>query len=179
MVIILSLILSIAIALSMDAFSIALSLSIYKNNIIDYYKYSILVGIMHFIMPLLGSLTGMMIFNKIIVNSNKLMGVILLILAIDLLYNVIKKEELIKEISFKTILFLAFSVSIDSYFTGIGLYKITSNLYSSFLIFSGISFMFSISGCYIGLLGKKYLGKISNILALIILILLSVKFLLF
>ena len=52
----------IGIALSMDTFSLSLSL----GTLIDYksiFKLSFIVGIMHFIMPFLGSLIG----NKIIV----------------------------------------------------------------------------------------------------------------
>ena len=175
--ILVSLIISIAIALSMDAFSVALSFGIYEKKYKNYLKLSLLVGVLHFIMPLLGSLTNYVALKRFVINGNKLMGVIIFILSIDMLYNYLKKEDFI--FSSNKLFLLSLSVSIDSYFTGIGIYGITKNPFVSFMIFSFTSFCFTLLGCYIGLLGKKYFGKISNLLALIILFLLSVKFLLF
>ena len=175
--IILSLIISIAMALSMDAFSVALSFGIYEKKHFNYMKLSLLVGLLHFIMPLLGSLTNYIALKNIVISGNKLMGLILFILSIDMVYNLIKKEDFI--FSSNKLFLLSLSVSIDSYFTGIGIYGITNNPILSFIIFSLISFCFTLLGCYIGLLGKKYFRRISNLLALLILFLLSVKFLLF
>ena len=108
----------IAIVLSLDAFSVALSLGLTKSSTKSNTLFATLVGIFHFIMPSLGSLTSFAIFKKIVINGNKLLGFVLIILTIQMLLDLRKNRE------FKirpSIILLAFSVSVDSFFAGMGL----------------------------------------------------------
>ena len=59
---------SIGLALSMDAFSLSLSIGINKISNIDKIKISVIIGLMHFIMPLFGVIIG----TNIIYNLNTL-----------------------------------------------------------------------------------------------------------
>lgn len=174
-----ALIISIAIALSLDAFSLSLSLGTFERNIKKYLKFAILVGICHFIMPFLGAFTNQLLLNNFVINGNKLMGIILLILACQMIIEFFKHNEDNFNLHFKELVLLALSVSLDSYFTGIGLKSITQYLILSFTIFSIVSFIFTFVGCLMGKFGKKYLGRYANGFAILLLCLLGVKYLLF
>ncbi len=165
-----------AIALSLDAFSVSLITGLIENNIKKYIVFSTIVGVFHFIMPSLGALTNHIFLENIIINANRLLGFILLIIAISMIIDNSKKENTISKAGIIT---LAFSVSIDSYFAGIGLKFLENFNIFIFIIFSIFSFTFSLLGCMLGRLGQKSFGKISNYLAIAILLMLSVKYILF
>jgi putative Mn2+ efflux pump MntP len=164
----------IAIVLSLDAFSVALSLGLTKSSTKSNTLFAILVGIFHFIMPSLGSLTSFAIFKKIVINGNKLLGFVLIILTIQMLLDLRKNREFTIRPS---IILLAFSVSVDSFFTGMGLGTQKDIKIANYLVFSLFSFIFSILGCKLGVAGAKKYDKIANWAAIIILFMLSVKYL--
>ena len=168
-------ILYIAVALSLDAFSVALSIGLTNKDNKKHLLFSSLVGILHFFMPLLGTITNKVFLNRIVVSGNKLLGFILLILAIQMLLEIKDNKEVIIKMSYSL---LALTVSIDSYFTGIGLMSFEGFKIMSFLIFSITSFSFSIVGCKLGVIGKTKYSKLSQYLAIIILLALSVKYIL-
>lgn len=174
-----ALIVSIAIALSLDAFSVSLSIGTFEKNYKTYFKFAVIVGLFHFFMPLLGSFTNHLLLRNLIINGNKLMGIILLVLSIQMIFDLFKKTEESFSLDFKKNILFALSVSLDSYFTGIGLKSITNNLILSFFIFSIVSPIFTFIGCILGKIGKKFLGKYANYLAIILLVILGVKYLFF
>ncbi|MBQ9019565.1 MAG: manganese efflux pump [Bacilli bacterium] len=165
----------VGIGLSMDAFSLSLSIgttSPSKKNII---KTSIIVGIFHFIMPLLGYFIGN-IFKYKIIGINILTFLIFIILAFEMYKN--KDEENKSILNNLTILLIALSVSIDSLTVGIAF-----GLNSEFIIISSIIFSLTSSFfTYIGFnLGKdleyKYKNK-ATYLGIILLIIVALKYLL-
>lgn len=145
----------IGLALSMDAFSIALSIGV--SNIQTYKKLiiPIVVSIMHFLMPLLGLTLGNQILNIFNINPKFIVSIILLYLAI-IMYTDRKNEKMPKITSIISILLLSFSVSIDSFSVGIGLSGLTDKYLLSFFIFALCSGCFT----YIGLIIGKYSVKI-------------------
>ena len=171
-------ILLIAISLSMDAFSLSLlygTEGVKKNQKIIL---SIMVGIYHFIMPLIGLSIGLFITNKIIFNTNILVGIILSLIAIEMVISSFKQKEEKFLISIPGFLLFGLSVSIDSLTTGIGLPAITSQFFLTALIFSVTSFLFTFLGLNLGnYLNKKY-GRISTILGGIILLILGIIYIL-
>ena len=75
----------IAVSLSMDAFSLAL---IYGTQGIakkDKLLLSLIVGVYHFIMPLIGVIIGNLITSKILINTNILVGIILSLIAVEMI----------------------------------------------------------------------------------------------
>ena len=111
----------IAIGLSMDSFSLSLSYGMFnitKNTIL---KISTTVGLFHFIMPLLGNRLGIYLLKILPINSDKLIGIIFIILIIELLLSIIKKEEIKPLKSIIEVILFSFAVSIDSFTTGIGI----------------------------------------------------------
>ena len=166
------LVIIIAISLSMDAFSLALAYGTLSLNKKDIYKLSLVVGIYHFIMPLLGLFLGNIIL-KYVSNPNIIVFLILFIIGIEMVYETFKEEDIKNIVSFKQILLFGLAVSIDSFSVGIGLNVISKNYLYCASIFSIFSLFFT----YIGLiLGKKInnmIGKTSTIIGGLVLIIIS------
>ena len=163
----------IGLSLSMDAFSLALvygmSNSSKKKNII----LSIMVGLFHFIMPLIGLTLGIFIENISSVNLSIISSIILIYIGIDLIISNLKKESYI--LLDKTNMFMfAISVSLDSLTIGIGLKGITLNYILAPLVFSLCSTIFTYLGLILGnVIGKK-VGIYSKIIGGSILIIIAI-----
>ena len=83
----------IAISLSMDAFSLAL---IYGTQGIvnkDKILLSTIVGIYHFLMPIIGIIFGKIIINTFAINTNIVVGIILLVIAIEMIIESLKTNK--------------------------------------------------------------------------------------
>ena len=105
----------IAVSLSMDAFSLAL---IYGTQAISKkgkILLSIIVGLYHFIMPLIGLSIGLFVTDKIIINTNILVGIILSLIAIEMIISSFKEKEEEFLLSIPGYLLFGLSVSIDNY----------------------------------------------------------------
>lgn len=167
----------IGVSLSMDTFSLSLSLgSIVKQN---YFLklFPIVVAIFHFIMPLLGNFVGINIIKYFNVASNILLGLILIILGINLCINYFKKEEVNLDVNIISLILLAFSVSIDSFTVGLGISDVTSNNLIASFIFSICSFSFTFAGLIIGKYSHKLIGKYASIIGIVLLITLGIFYL--
>lgn len=166
----------IAVSLSMDAFSLALiygTINISKNDI---KKLSIIVGIYHFIMPLIGYFIGNIIIDKLFLNANLVVFIVLFIIGLQMILETFKEEKAIKVLNLKELLLFGLAVSLDSLSVGVGLKQIYPNILISISIFSIVSFSFT----YIGLLfGKKInniIGKISTLIGGIILMIIGLLY---
>ncbi len=164
-------VLLIGISLSMDAFSLALvygmiGLSQSKKTIL-----SLIVGIYHFFMPLIGLMLGAII-NQVI-NLDIVASLILIYIGIDLIISNLKKE---KTISLTKLGFFIFglSVSIDSLTVGIGLKAITNNYIITSLMFSLCSMVFTYIGLILGNIIGTRVGVYSKIVGGIILIAIAI-----
>lgn len=154
----------IAISLSMDAFSLALIYG--TQGITKKHKIllAIIVGIYHFLMPLIGLTIGTYAERKIIINSNLLVGIILSLISIEMIISSTKETKEKFLLTIPGYLIFGLSVSIDSLTTGIGLPAITNNYIQTALIFSITSLIFTYIGLNLGnILNQKY-GKISTII---------------
>lgn len=168
-------ILLVGIALSMDTFSLSLGIGTYNLVIKKCLQLSLIVGIMHFIMPFLGDLLGTKIMNFFTINSNLFLGCILLFIAFNLLIDMIKKEEIIHlDLSFIGMFLFAFGVSIDAFSTGLALGALTENRLIALLIFSLVSFTFTLIGLSIGKFASKKLGSKATIIGFVLLIILGI-----
>lgn len=163
----------IGLALSMDAFSIALSIGTTNLSKFKRYLIPIIVGIMHFIMPLIGHLLGAQLFNIININSKLVVSLILLYLAIIMFLDRNNKTNN-KISSIISIFLFAFSVSIDSFSVGIGISGLTNHYFLSFLVFSICSGTITAIGLIIGKYSVRYLKEKSIYLGIIILLILSI-----
>ena len=170
------LVIIIAISLSMDAFSLALAYGTLNLNKKDIYKLSLVVGIYHFFMPLIGLFLGNIIL-KYVSNPNFIVFVILFVIGIEMIYETFKEEDIKNIVSLRQILLFGLAVSIDSFSVGIGLNIINNNYLYCASIFS----IFSLSFTYLGLmLGKKInniIGKTSTIIGGLVLIVIAFMYL--
>ena len=164
----------IGVSLSMDTFSISLSLGTFDISKRKTFFLSILVGIMHFFMPLFGTILGTKITTFLNINVNFLLGIILIIIGIEMGVDLIKNEEKNFELSLFNMLLVSLSVSLDSFSTGLGLHAITDNFILSGFIFSMCAASFTFMGLLIGKYSNKTLGVLSNIIGIIILFVLGI-----
>ena len=145
----------IGISLSMDAFSLALiygmtGMSDKKNALL-----TLIVGIYHFIMPLIGLMLGILIDNISFINLHIIASIILMYIGIDLIISNFKEEDTIS-ISKLGLLMFGLSVSIDSLTVGIGLKAITCHYILAPVIFSICSSLFTYLGLLLGnIIGNK------------------------
>ena len=163
----------IAIALSMDTFSVALSLGTANIKIKKAIILSITVGIFHFIMPLIGMKIGKNILVLLPFDHEYFLGIIFLVLSMKMIYDLfIEKKESIN-LNILGIIVFSLTVSFDAFTTGLGLIAITNNILLSISIFMIISYLFTIFGILIGKYVNKKIGKLSSILGIIILIIMG------
>lgn len=170
-------VLILAIGLSMDAFSLSL---IYGTLDLDKRLEkitSIIVGIFHFFMPIIGYKLGKIILNLIKINPDYIVGIIFIALGIEMLFS-IKKEEQVKLLTnILSIIIFSFTVSIDSFSTGIAFGASNTNVLIPCIIFSVVSGTFTYLGLILGKKLSETYGTISVMIGSIILIVLGIKYL--
>lgn len=164
-----------AVSLSMDAFSFAISIGIYNKDItvLSTLRLAITIGIFHLIMPLIGFILLNIFDHTIKIRHNFLSGIIFLFLAFEMIKN-FNNDETTKELTIKNILSLAFGVSIDSFMIGFTFpYKVNTVIISA-LFFSVFSCIFTLLGLYSGKKISKVTGTFSKALGILIMLILSV-----
>ena len=168
----------VALALSMDAFSVAISLGINSQEFKKKLLFILLVGCCHYLFPWIGINLGKTFLDSFILNGEKVLGIILIILSIEMIYEYFHYDGEIN-FTYKSIILMAISVSIDSFMTGIGLYSLQTNIYIILLIFSITSMFFSLLGILLGKWFNKIAGRYSEVIGILILIIIGVKYCLF
>ena len=167
-------ILLIGIALSMDTFSLSLSFGTFNITNKQALKLSIIVGIMHFFMPILGMLLGEKLINLFELQCDFLLGIILLFIAIQMIIDLIKHEENSFNINILGMFLFALGVSLDSFSVGLGIKAITDNINLATSIFAICSFVFTFSGIMIGKFANKFIGTYASIFGVVILLILGI-----
>ena len=163
----------IGISLSMDAFSLALVYGIQGITKKQQISLSTIVGIYHFIMPLIGYIFGNVLTNINIISIDIIASLILVYIGLDLIISNYKNIDKI-EVTKTGFLIFGLSVSLDSLTLGIGLKAITNNFFLSSIIFSITSLTFTYIGLSLGnIIGNK-IGSFSKLLGGIILILIGI-----
>ena len=167
-------IITIAVSLSMDAFS--LSLAYGTLNLQKKYTrtLSMIVGISHFFMPLIGLTTGNILLRIIPIPTNVIVCIVLTFIGIEMIIESFKKDENIKIMTLKEMLLFGLAVSIDSFSVGIGLKAFTQNYILSVLIFSITSSIFTYIGLSLGKTINNLIGKISTLLGGLVLIIIGI-----
>lgn len=167
----------VALGLSMDAFSLAIVYGVNKIDKIKTIILSLLVGIFHFFMPLLGSLLGTLVSEGLTFASNIIVGIVFFVIAIEMIISLKDTEKVMTLNKLRYLLLFALTVSIDSLSVGIAYGILKENLLISFFIFSITSAIFTFLGLIVGkFFGKKF-SDLSKIIGIVILLLLSLKYL--
>ncbi len=165
-----------AISLSMDAFSLSILYGTLGMRKKDKLILSFIVGIFHFIMPLLGKCFGNLIFELIDVNPDLIVCLILSFIGIQMVLSSFEKNNDIHLMNFSEYFLFAFAVSVDSFSVGITFTNMNYNYILSSFIFSFFSFLFTLIGLLIGNKIEKLVGKLSTLIGGIILVLVGVSF---
>ena len=164
----------IGISLSMDTFSLSLSIGTFIKTKKETIIMSFLVGIMHFFMPLIGIFLGNKILLFLKLNVNHLLGIILLFICMEMIIDLFKKDEKLFELNLLNIMLISFSVSLDSFSTGIGLNAVTNNYLLAGITFSVCATAFTYLGLLIGKYSNDRLGMYANLIGIIILLLVGI-----
>lgn len=165
-----------AISLSMDAFSLSILYGTLGMRKKDKFILSFIVGIFHFIMPLLGKCFGNLIFEFIDVNPDLIVCLILSFIGMEMILSSFENNNDIHLMSFSEYFLFAFAVSVDSFSVGITFTNMSYNYILSSFIFSFFSFLFTLIGLFIGNKIEKLVGKLSTLIGGAILVLVGVSF---
>lgn len=166
-------VLIIAISLSMDAFSLSLAYGTLDLSRNDIYRLSIIVGLFHFFMPIIGLFVGNLIINYFPININYLVTIIFCFIGIQMIIETFKLDNDVKLFNFFELLLFGFAVSIDSFSVGIGLNAICNNYLLCSFVFSICSFIFTFLGLKLGKKLNMLFGKISTLIGGVILIIIG------
>lgn len=167
----------IAISLSMDAFSLSLAygtLNLEKKYI---NTLSIIVGVYHFMMPLLGMWIGNTILNVLPISTNIIVFIVLVLIGIEMIIESFKEERSISLMKVSELLIFGLAVSLDSFSVGLGLSAIYKNPWVCAIIFSISAALFTYVGLYLGKTINNWIGKISTLIGGIILIIIGLLYL--
>jgi putative Mn2+ efflux pump MntP len=167
----------VGIGLSMDTFSLSmcygtLNLSNHKINIL-----SIIVGIFHFMMPLLGMTIGHLIGHYVVFDARYIIFIIFMILGLEMISNVLEKKTSKVLLSAWGFIVFGFTVSIDSFSAGIGLEFISDKHFLCAFIFSITSAVFTYIGLKLGTKLNNRFKDSSQIAGALILILFALTYL--
>lgn len=168
----------IAVSLSMDAFSLSLAygtLNIEKGKRM---LLSIIVGIYHFLMPIIGMNVGKTVLYLLPVKPSTVVFIVLLVIGIEMIVESLKEDRHISLLKLSEIFIFGFAVSVDSFSVGIGLNAIYSKPIIASLIFSISSFVFTYLGLYLGTKINDWVGKSSTFVGGIVLIIIGLCYLL-
>ena len=142
----------------MDTFSLSLNVGIANTSNKRALVLALIVGIMHFVMPFIGTILGTGLIKLLELKTDILLGVILLIIAGEMTIDLVKGKDTKFNLSFLGMILFALGVSLDSFSVGLGLKAITNNIYLSMAIFSICSASFTFLGVIIGRYASKLLG---------------------
>lgn len=169
-------ILLVAISVSMDAFSLSLlygTLNLRTNQIT---KLSVMVGVFHFFMPLLGLISGTYIIEILHMPSHIVMSIIFIFIGFEMINSSFNKDKQIVLLDFKGLILFSFTVSIDSFSIGAGLKAFSDNYLMCATMFLISSFIFTYLGLNIGKKINKKIGFISTLIGGSILIVIGILY---
>lgn len=167
----------IAVSLSMDAFSLSLAYGTMNMGKQERNTLSIIVGIYHFVMPILGMWIGESILKILPIQPNFIVFLVLVVIGIQMIIESFKSNRNISIMKFSELLIFGLAVSIDSFSVGLGLKTIYSNPLICAVIFSISSTLFTSLGLFLGKKINDLVGKISTIIGGIILIIIGIMYL--
>lgn len=171
-------ILIIAISLSMDAFSLSLAYGTLNLKKKDTKLLSFIVGVYHFIMPLIGILFGTFLFKVFDVNPNWIVFIVLFFIGCQMFIESFKDQENVKRMTKLEMLLFGLAVSIDSFSVGIGLKSMTTHYLLCASLFSFFSFSFTYLGLRIGSKVYQKLGVIATTIGGVVLMIIGFLYLL-
>lgn len=162
-----------AISLSMDAFALSLAYGTIQSNKNYILILTMIVGLFHFLMPIIGFFIGQIMIKKVLIASSIISFVILFLIGLEMILESKQNVEIKKFTNKIDLIFFALAVSIDAFSIGITLPSFSSNIFFCSFIFMCISSFFTYIGFSLGNKIANLYGKISTFISGIILIIMS------
>lgn len=169
-----------AMAVSMDAFSLGIGVGTIGISLRRMVKLSIVIGLAHLIMPLIGILFAQILHRYIGFFASYIGGGLLLIMGIHMVWSAIQGEKMIRIVPIHGIALVIFalSVSIDALSIGFSLGLFSVNTWLTVLLFGFWGMMMSMFGLMIGKHVGYWLGHYGAAVGGIVLCILGLKFIL-
>lgn len=164
----------IAVALSLDAFSLALSLGTMSFSKKENLLISLSVGVFHFFMPILGSLVGHRFIDFLNIDISFFSAVIFLYIALQMFKEFKSDEQEIFKMNICGLMTFALGVSLDSFGVGFTIHGDLLYLLVCALIFSVFSFVFTFIGLNLGKIINKLIGSYAILLGTIVMTVLAI-----
>ena len=158
----------------MDAFSLALAYGTISLSKKEINLLSLIVGLYHFFMPILGMLLGTLITEKFKIGGDLIVLIIFSFIGINMVIESFSDNKKIHNMRIGEMILFGLAVSIDSFSIGIGIKNISDNYIICSIIFSVVSFIFTYLGLLLGKKLNKLIGKISTIIGGIALLIIGV-----
>lgn len=160
-------------SLSMDTFSLAINIGTFNHPKKDDISYSMIVGLFHFVLPIIGAYLGVYLINIIAIKISTLLFFVFLFIAIEMFISLISKEEKDLKLNSLNKLIYAFSVSLDSLTVGLILKSMGSIWILGPIIFALEAAFFTFLGLTVGKFSYQKMGLKARILGLIIILVLA------
>lgn len=172
----------IALALSMDSFSVSVAKGFTQKNLksSQIFYYGITFGLFHLFLPLLGFIAGKSITSFVSSFAPYIAFILLLIIGINMIKEGLpnESEEVMDEFSFKELFILAIATSIDAFAVGVSFALLNTNIIIAAIVTSIVVFLLSIIGLLIGRKIGDFFDEKLMIIGGVVLILISLKILL-
>ncbi|MCF6138913.1 manganese efflux pump MntP family protein [Pseudalkalibacillus berkeleyi] len=167
-----------AIALGMDAFSMGLGMGMITLRLRQIMKISILIGVFHMVMPLLGMTVGKQLTLHFGNVATLVGGILLILLGFQMIYSSFRSsdEPFISPKGTGVWLF-SISVSLDSFSVGLSLGIFGAKIIITILLFGIISMIMTWFGLMIGRKTQKWFGSYGEALGGCILLSFGLKLL--
>ncbi len=166
-------ILILAVSVSMDAFSMAF---IYGTITIEKkleLKLSIIVGLFHFVMPIIGLYVGEFFYKLIHLKMQLFLTMILIMLGLEMIFSNKDSGNNLVITNIRGMFLFSLAVSMDSLTLGTGLGVITNNYFLVGFSFFSMSLILTMLGFKVGKKVNQKIGDYSCFLGGVLLIIMS------
>ena len=177
-------VLSIALALAMDAFTVAVGISLRpeQRGLSQTIRLSVSFGFFQFIMPLLGWLAGTKILPLIQAIDHWVAFSLLLLIGCRMLYSSFQSQSLSQNSSPDSsrgwsLLILSFATSVDALAVGLSFAAIGAEILYPSVIIGVVAFFMTFLGTKLGPIIGHIVGRRAELLGGIILVLIGIKIL--
>lgn len=169
-----------ALALSMDAFSVCIGLGMKGIRLRQVAKVSMLIGLFHMLMPFIGIHIGLYLSYFVGSLTFFIGGCLLIIFGLNMIYSSlfgVQRNSWFRNTGWGMVL-LAFGVSMDSFSIGLSLGLFSVNVWLSIICFGLAGLCLTAIGLLIGRKVNTIIGDYGEIVGGIILLVFGIRFLL-
>ncbi len=171
-------ILIMAVALGLDAFSLGIGLGMKGIRLLDILKFSLMIGIFHVFMPLLGMFAGQYVSSLLGNVAEAAGGGILVLLGAHMIYSSLYGQgRALDHTGLWGLFIFSLSVSIDSFSVGISFGILESELWLTVLMFGAFGGGMSVLGLLLGRRMGRWIGEYGEAFGGMILFAFGIKFL--